>query len=142
MKNTLAKSERLSSERRIDALFSGGRRGVAGPLKFCWTASTDPDAQNMSQPMEAAVSVLFSVPKKSFKKAWKRNLLKRRMRESYRLSKHTLVTAAQATGKHIDIALICAPAGAKGGAATNQTPDFKSIDDAVAKILGKILERC
>ena len=34
--------------------------------------------------------IMISVPKKSFKRAVKRNLLKRRIRESYRKQKHTL----------------------------------------------------
>ncbi|MDR2893863.1 MAG: ribonuclease P protein component [Alistipes sp.] len=191
-RHTLSKSERLSSERRIDALFNGGRRGSVGPLRFCWaaagvadagtdasvgTAAGEPgEAADASVTGEAAVSVLFSVPKKVFKRAWKRNLIKRRMKESYRHHKHDLVAAAEASGRHIDIALICLPdraktagsgtkpagqtipnasgspnakttaskntgRGAKSAASAVEIPDFETIDSAVKKSLGKILEK-
>jgi ribonuclease P protein component len=81
----------------------------------------------------APVSVLFSVPKKAYKKAWKRNLIKRRMKESYRCRKHALVAAVEGAGRHIDIALICMPSA--------EIPDFATIDNAIAKILDKILAR-
>jgi hypothetical protein len=90
------------------------------------------------------VSVLFSAPKKAFKRAWRRNLAKRRMRESYRQRKHPLVTRALAAGLSIDIALICSPPREKEGrkrAEPQSVPDFKTIDNAIATILEKILAR-
>jgi len=200
-RNTLSKSERLSAESRIDAVFAGGRRGSSGPLRFSWVLRAD-DAGSSTvkknaiedetagntvghttgeawrdtngDTVNAAVSVLFSVPKKVFKRAWKRNLMKRRMRESYRQRKHELVEVARSLGRSIDIALICIPEGAikgkgskggKGAAAAKTAapkppvavattkksgarktpevplPDFKTIDDAIEKILAQITAR-
>ena len=140
-RETLHKSERLCSERRIDALFSGGRRGTVAPLRFCFLVSEGGEAaaatgvavSGEAVSGEAAVSVLFSVPKKAFKRAWKRNLIKRRMRESYRKRKHALADAVRASGRHIDIALICMP--------SEEIPDYATIDNAIAKILDKIPAR-
>ena len=56
-----------------------GKAGTAGCLRYKFL------------PREEAPSrILVSVPKRSFKRAVKRNLLKRRMRESYRLQKQLL----------------------------------------------------
>jgi hypothetical protein len=122
-----------------------------------------PPRDSTQPPAEPGVSVLFSVPKKIFKQAWKRNLIKRRMRESYRTRKHELVAVVTAARQHIDIALICSPPVAKGdaagggkgssagakrnaaartGAGTGAAiPDFKTVDNAIEKILAKVLER-
>ena len=56
-----------------------GKGGTAGCLRYKFL------------PREEVPSrILVSVPKRSFKRAVKRNLLKRRMRESYRLQKQLL----------------------------------------------------
>jgi hypothetical protein len=68
------------------------------------------------------------------------------MRESYRQRKHALVAKSHEAGLHIDIALICSPpAGAKEvrkRGVPQTVPDFKTIDNAIATILEKIMERC
>lgn len=137
----LTKVERLRGEKRIASLFSAGRRGSVGPIRFCWT----------SRPAEGSVlpSVLFSVPKKVFKRAWVRNVLKRRLRESYRTRKGTLVETAAACGVAVDIALICSPEVPKPAEKASKNsprprpeiPDFKTLDDAVERILEQIVAR-
>lgn len=57
-------------------------------LKFFYLVGIDPVYQSVP------VQVAFSVPKRSFKKAYQRNRLKRRMREAYRLQKHMLLPAS------------------------------------------------
>ena len=126
MNNTagLPKNERLCSRRSMDALFSEGKKGFVYPLRYWWLANVQTDRQ---YPIE----VLFSVPKKYFKRAWKRNLIKRRMKECYRLSKRPLHDFAIQNGKHIDLALICM---------ADEIPDSKTLGNAVKKILAKIIE--
>lgn len=87
-------------------------------------------------------SVLFSVPKKIFRRAHDRNLLKRRMRESYRTRKGVLVEAATERGLRIEIALICSPETPKNALRLqSEIPDFKTIDNAIERILEQIVER-
>lgn len=76
---TFQKKEKLCSKKQFDKLFADGSSFLAYPLKvvFIETENTD----------RFPARVAFAVSKKLFKRAVKRNLLKRRMREAYRLNK-------------------------------------------------------
>jgi ribonuclease P protein component len=85
LKNTFTKDERISRQKEIDCLFSGGSSFVAYPLRVVYVKQ---------KPVSGAeAAVLISVPKRNFKRAVKRNRIKRLIRESYRLNK-TLLTSA------------------------------------------------
>ena len=81
MAATLSKSERLCGKTAIAGLMEHGKGSVAGCLRYKFLMRDDGDAVSR---------ILISVPKRSFKRAVKRNLLKRRIRESYRLQKEIL----------------------------------------------------
>lgn len=51
--------------------------------------------------VSAPSMVAFSVPKRRYKRANKRNLLKRRMKEAYRLNKHLLLEPLEEQNRHI-----------------------------------------
>jgi ribonuclease P protein component len=70
------KSERLCSKAQIDTLFEEGRSFFVYPFKVIYQFTT-PDA-------ESPAKVLISVPKRNFRHAVIRNLIKRRIREIYR----------------------------------------------------------
>jgi ribonuclease P protein component len=82
MRFTFRKEERLKSETLIKELFDKGSSFYLFPFKVL----VMPNAGKNSSHHQ----VLFSVSKKNFKKAVDRNLIKRRMRESYRLNKNLL----------------------------------------------------
>ncbi|MHA7131253.1 ribonuclease P protein component [Algoriphagus namhaensis] len=86
MNYRLPKSERLHSEKLIKELFSEGSSFFLYPFKVIFLKSEKLEQE--------ATAVLFSVPKKKIKKAHDRNLVKRRMKEAYRLNKHSLTVAA------------------------------------------------
>lgn len=76
---TFKKEERLCSKKQFERLFAKGISFLVYPLKIVFV-----EMENDSRyPVKAA----FSVSKRLFKRAVKRNLLKRRMREAYRLNK-------------------------------------------------------
>ena len=77
--NTLPKSERVSGKAAVSALMSKGRWGFARGLKYCYLANED------EEDSPVANRVMVSVPKRLFKRAVRRNLLKRRLREAFRL---------------------------------------------------------
>lgn len=83
-KNTFKKEERLCSEKQIKELFNNGSSFLFYPFRIVWLPH-----QDESQVFPA--QVVISVPKKRFKKSVHRNLLKRRIREAYRLHKGELL---------------------------------------------------
>ncbi len=92
------KQERLTSKKIIEELFSKGSSVFLYPFRILYLASP---AAGPGNPQ-----VLFSVSKRNFKKAVDRNLIKRRMREAYRLHKSDLLKAAPGEKKPAYIAFI------------------------------------
>ena len=76
---TFHKEERLCSQKVIGELFSSGESFLSYPLKVVFLKTETAQMY----PAQAA----FTVSKRNFKRAVKRNILKRRMREAYRLNK-------------------------------------------------------
>jgi len=81
-KFTFRKEERLTKEKQIQELFEKGSSFYLFPFKVFFMPHPDPAITHHQ--------VLISVSKKNFKRAVDRNLIKRRMREAYRLQKETL----------------------------------------------------
>jgi len=80
---TLKKPERISAQKEIDRLFTQGDVFISYPLRIVYLKQ---------KPFSGVpVSILVSVSKKKFKRAVKRNRMKRLMREAYRLNKSSLV---------------------------------------------------
>jgi ribonuclease P protein component len=76
------KSQRLSSKKLIGQLFEKGKAVNLGPIRAI--ILQNPVQENTQ------TQALFTVPARNFKRAVDRNLLKRRMREAYRLNKSVL----------------------------------------------------
>lgn len=91
-KNSLSKEERLHGRNAVENLFkkAGSRSMVSFPLRVVYTISDAEEARDVR------VRMLVSVPKKHFKRAVKRNRVKRQVREAYRKNKHSLCDAVAA----------------------------------------------
>ena len=89
MDATLPKAERLCGKTAVVSLFEHGKGASAGCIRCKYLVRAD----------EGPARIVVSVPKRSFKRAVKRNLLKRRMREAFRRQKALL-------GPGMDILLI------------------------------------
>ncbi|MDB5012991.1 MAG: ribonuclease protein component [Daejeonella sp.] len=80
---TFNKEERLCSHKLLEKLYHNGSSFLLYPFRIVWLKE--------SLPTNFPVQAVISVPKKRFKRAVDRNLLKRRIREAYRLNKLELL---------------------------------------------------
>ena len=88
LRYTFPKSERLHSKKLIQELFDKGSSFYLYPFKVIYLRSNDvPNTQ-----------MLVSVSKRKFKSAVTRNLIKRRVKEAYRLNKTSLFDQNDKTG--------------------------------------------
>jgi ribonuclease P protein component len=121
IKATFNKSEILRSKKQIDVLFERGRSSLSHPLKMVYMKVDE------VQPFPA--QALFVVPKRAFKKAHDRNRLRRRMKESYRLQKHHLYEALNASGARLALAFIYV---------SGKDEPFAVISEKLGKLLDKL----
>ena len=118
--HALRPSERLRSLGAVRRLFQHGEGGFVFPFRYVCYAEPD---------VEASVEVLFSVPKKFHKRANRRNLLRRRTKEAYRLQKELLEACGPV---NLDVALIYS---------SKEVLPYKTVSHAVRRILESIVER-
>lgn len=96
-RNTFPLKEHLKSKRVIERLYAKGASVTAYPLRAVFIEQEE---------LEPTAAILISVAKKRFKHAVDRNLVKRRIREAYRTSKHPFVEVLQTHGKKLAVAIL------------------------------------
>ena len=99
MEFTLGKEERLKNNLSIQGLLKRGKTVSSFPLKIYWDYSPDP---HQKYPVRAAITV----PKRKFKRAVDRNLMKRRIREAYRLNKNMLYETLDQRNQKIQLIIL------------------------------------
>jgi ribonuclease P protein component len=95
---TFKKEERLCNKKLIEGLFHNGSSFLCYPYKASWLVVED------DMPFPAQVVIIVS--KKRYKRAVDRNLVKRRIREAYRLNKNQhLYEALNGAGKRLILSI-------------------------------------
>ena len=123
MRATLRKYEILSSAKRIDALFSKGTTLSAYPVRAVFLyIENEPWGRS-------PVQVLFTVPGRNFRKATRRNLLRRRLKEAFRKNKQILYTTALQKQGTLYLALLYT---------SKQPESYAAIEKSVIKLLHEI----
>ena len=113
VRRTFRKKERLSSIKLINSLFEDGKALFSYPFKIYYCAGT-----------ACFNRILISVPKRQHKKAVNRNLIKRRIRESYRLNREILDSALS-----LDFAVVYI---------SSEVLDYNQINTALKNALSKL----
>lgn len=93
MPHTFSSNERIKSQKLSQSLFMGGnsRSMAVYPVRMVYMQIDRTEG-------DAPAKTLMSVSKRHFKRAVKRNRVKRQLREAYRLNKHILHDAIETSG--------------------------------------------
>lgn len=120
----LPKSERIHLKRSIEELFRSGTAFLIYPLRVVYLHD--------SVPLEARGQMMVSVGKKHFKRANKRNYIKRLVREAYRYNKHPWLEYLQEQGVYGRIAF---------ANVAKEVPSYIQVERSVRKAIDKILSQ-
>jgi ribonuclease P protein component len=122
IRETYKKSERLCSRKIIGTLFEEGNIFYNSLFKVVWAVSQIPSS--------GPAQVAFSVSKRGFRLAVTRNLIKRRMRESYRKNKNVLYDHLLA--QNIQLAFVVILRG-------KVIPDYVTTEKSIKDMIGKLI---
>lgn len=125
----LHKSERINSKKLIDRLFKGGesKSMSAFPLRVVFMTE-EVDSH------EPLAKMMVSVPKRYFKRAVKRNHVKRLVREAYRHNKQQLFNSLEGEEqrKALSLCFIWTDSNLRS---------YKEVEQKVANLLQRIAEK-
>ncbi|MBQ8270871.1 MAG: ribonuclease P protein component [Bacteroidaceae bacterium] len=117
--------EHLKSKSVIDKLYATGASVTAYPLRAVFI-------EIMPEAQEVAATILISVAKKRFRHAVDRNLLKRRIREAYRLNKEPFINYLNEHNKKMAVAILYIDT-------KHSSTDF--LKKKMTKLLNSIMEK-
>ena len=126
--NTFGKEEHLCKHMLIGKLFTGHAKAITvWPIRMVYLLVDKQDEQ------DASVQVLVSVSKRYFKRAVKRNRVKRQLREAYRCQKQQLLEqAATLQGKQLRVAFVWQ---------ANQLCDSAELNTKMGTLLERLVEK-
>lgn len=116
---TLPKSDRLCNIKLIEDLYKSPSFVKAYPIIFSYKST---DFQ-----LDTPFQILFTVPKRNFKSAVKRNRIKRLLRDRFRLNKQQF---SELFRNHKSICSMVYTA--------KELPNYQQIDASIVKILSKL----
>lgn len=117
----LYKSEKLCSRTAVERLFEEGQSVIAYPLRAVF---------RLRESAEVPAQFLITIPKKRIRHAVDRVLMRRRVREAYRLSRRELLhPALTSADRGVDIAFLYL---------SNDVINYRIIADKMSQLLQRI----
>jgi ribonuclease P protein component len=114
------KSERLVHLNEIDALFKEGKSFSCSPLRILYRPNTT-----------GKIQVIITVSRKRFRRAVDRNVIKRKIREAYRLNKEILQSVSSSNS--LNIAFIFT--------GDQKNVDFYVIENSIITLMKRLVDQ-
>lgn len=118
--NRLYKFEKLCSRTMINNMFHGGKSAICYPLRAVFSV-TDKES--------TPAQFLITVPKKKIRKAVNRVLLRRRIREAYRLNRNLLIPCLEDNDCSLKIAFVYL---------SDEIVDYGVVNEKMQALMNKI----
>ena len=117
------KKQKLCGEKVIERLFANGKSISEKPFRAIWNFEKNND--------QVFVKSLIVVSKKRLKLAVDRNVLKRRIKEAYRLQKKQLECFLESTNQQLNLAIIYQE---------EEILDYKTLEEKINLLLSRLIK--
>ena len=117
------KKQKLCGEKVIERLFANGKSISEKPFRAIWNFEKNND--------QVFVKSLIVVSKKRLKLAVERNVVKRRIKEAYRLQKKKLECFLESTNQQLNLAIIYQE---------EEILDYKTLEEKINLLLSRLIK--
>ena len=118
-----SKKQKLCNETAIKEIFSNGKAFIIYPIRLVWKEEVNSD--------DVAIKSIIVVPKKQLKLASERNIVRRRMKEAYRLNKAEIEHFLVNKNRQLNVAIVYQ---------NEKILSYKAIEKKIKLILGRLKE--